>query len=283
MARRKDDNLIADLWVWLLKKPWWFSVIISAVIYAVLAFLIPSFFNENPFTTGIVDVFKTIAMIFAIAFLIPGVISKIMELTSNKTIKKTTNKASIKSPKKDNKVITKALIQDIDWALFEDLCVFCVENKGYTAKKTKTGADGGVDIEFSSNDIKGIAQCKSYAGRVGVKYIRELFGVMAAGNIDVGYFFTTNDYTDEARDFGRGKALELFNGDDVLAEIKSMPKERQDTILSHITAGDYLTPSCPQCDIKMAKKTNKKDKSEFWGCPNYPNKCRATMSIKAAK
>jgi hypothetical protein len=41
-------------------------------------------------------------------------------------------------------------------------------------------------------------------------------------------------------------------------------------------------PICPNCEIPMVRKTNKKTGDEFFGCPNFPDAkggCRETKSI----
>ena len=55
----------------------------------------------------------------------------------------------------------------------------------------ENGADGGVDIILYQQGVETpaiIVQCKSWSQKVGVKAIRELFGVMAADQIGYGVF-----------------------------------------------------------------------------------------------
>ncbi len=37
------------------------------------------------------------------------------------------------------------------------------------------------------------------------------------------------------------------------------------------------SPSCPRCGRTMVRRKNRKNNSEFWGCPSYP-KCRGTRN-----
>jgi ssDNA-binding Zn-finger/Zn-ribbon topoisomerase 1 len=39
-----------------------------------------------------------------------------------------------------------------------------------------------------------------------------------------------------------------------------------------------LTPLCPECNLPMAKKTNRLDGRHFWGCLRFPL-CRATLPL----
>ena len=41
-------------------------------------------------------------------------------------------------------------------------------------------------------------------------------------------------------------------------------------------------PQCERCNMAMVKKTNRTDRSQFWGCPNFfsSQKCRFTKNIR---
>jgi hypothetical protein len=41
---------------------------------------------------------------------------------------------------------------------------------------------------------------------------------------------------------------------------------------------DSTAPACPRCGSQMVMRTNRKDGSEFWGCPSYPQ-CRGTRQV----
>lgn len=57
---------------------------------------------------------------------------------------------------------------------------------------------------------------------------------------------------------------------------------REEKLLTIATEGNYMTPTCVNCDEKMIKRIGKKGSytgNEFWGCINYP-KCRNLINIK---
>jgi len=185
-------------------------------------------------------------------------------------------------------VWSKELINALEWKRFEELCSEYFNAKGYKAKVTRQGADGGIDIHlfkesYSLTKAFGVVQCKAWNSyKVGVKPVRELFGVMAAERAPLAIFITSGSYTKEAEEFSKGKHLKLISGESLLELIRALPKEKQEALLKKITTGDYLTPSCPSCDVKMTQRTTKKGKNignKFWGCINFP-KCRNTLHIK---
>lgn len=179
------------------------------------------------------------------------------------------------------------LLQQLEWKRFEALCAaYFNAAGGLIARTTRLGADGGVDIYLygpASPDEApaGVVQCKAWRTyRVGVKPVRELYGVMAAEKARIGIFVTTGDYTAEAREFAREKHLQLLTGRELLDKLRALPSETAARLLAEATAGDYTTPTCPQCGIKMTQRTPRKGGSPFWGCMNYP-RCRQTLRQSA--
>jgi restriction system protein len=76
--------------------------------------------------------------------------------------------------------------------------------------------------------------------------------------------------------------MTLIDGRDLLKRLESLPPEAQADLCTRVTAGDYTTPTCPKCGIKMVRREAGKGRSlgsEFWGCPKYP-RCRQTFQMK---
>ncbi|MGI9278048.1 MAG: DUF2034 domain-containing protein [Endozoicomonas sp.] len=179
-------------------------------------------------------------------------------------------------------------LQEMDWKRFEVLCKDYFHAKGFEARLTDIGADGGIDIIISRPDAANKAdvfvQCKAWSHqKIGVKAIRELYGVMAAHGVQQGVFITSSDFTDDARAFAENKKLLLLSGTRLLKLIEQLPLDKRLSIYENTLAGDYKTPTCPTCDIKMVLRTRSKGKSKgerFWGCSNYP-KCHQMLHTKA--
>ena len=63
-----------------------------------------------------------------------------------------------------------------------------------------------------------LVQCKHWqAQRVGVKVVRELYGVIAAEGVEGGYVITSGHFTPDAVDFAQGIAMQLINGRQLMA------------------------------------------------------------------
>lgn len=176
------------------------------------------------------------------------------------------------------------LIKSIDWKRFEELGAWYFQAKGRNAKVTELGADGGIDILLygsdNSENILGVVQCKAWTNKlVGVKEIRELLGVMTDVGCPLGIFLTSSGYTIDAKAFASGKHIKLIDAKKLLELIRDLPADVQSGLLKRVTAGDYTTPSCPSCGIKLVARTARKGTragKSFWGCRNFP-RCRYTM------
>ncbi len=189
-------------------------------------------------------------------------------------------------PDKQTARFTADLLHELEWKRFEQLVEGYFALSGWTTRPNRPGADGGVDVHLFRPDQQkaaAVVQCKAWhAYTVGVKPVRELFGVMAADGVPEGFFVTTGEYTGEARSFAAGKPMTLIDGRDLLKRLESLPPEAQADLYARVTAGDYTTPTCPQCGIKMVRREAGKGRgigNEFWGCPKYP-RCRQTFQMK---
>lgn len=100
-------------------------------------------------------------------------------------------------------------------AKFEEFVLKIFEALGLKGKLTPVTGDDGIDIELTSTDgKKAIAQCKRYNNdqTIGVRDVRELIGAMVHSNSAYGFFVTTSTYTDQAKEFAKGKKLLLIDG-----------------------------------------------------------------------
>jgi hypothetical protein len=190
-------------------------------------------------------------------------------------------------PKSSERLFTRELLDSLEWRRFEQLVTWYFQRTGFRAERSRIGADGGVDILlFRQNEERPFAyvQCKAWhTYDVGVKPVRELFGVMAAEKISTGYFVTTGCFTSEALEFAQGKPLKLVTGDYLLERLNSLAEAARSELLHDATYGDYATPTCPRCDVKMVLRHG--PTGDFWGCPNFrlrwPKRCKQTFKLRA--
>ena len=177
-----------------------------------------------------------------------------------------------------------ALLGILEWKRFEEVCAGLFERLGFATRSAACGADGGIDIHLyrlPSDQPVAIVQCKAWIKKVGVNVIRELRGVMNSERVAEGIFVTTSTYSDEAIAFAKANQIDLIDGDKVLKTIHKLTEEQRASLLRLATAGDYTTPTCASCGVKMIVRTPKAGGKPFWGCVNYP-KCKMKLYLAGA-
>lgn len=90
---------------------------------------------------------------------------------------------------------------------FEELTAEILMRKGYKVELTPATRDGGKDIYAAHKDDLGsflyLVECKKYdpTHKVGVKVIRDLYGVLSKEKATYGIVVTTSDFTKPAQEF----------------------------------------------------------------------------------
>jgi len=134
------------------------------------------------------------------------------------------------------------VFEEIEWRRFEAVCEKLFGQAGFEARTRSHGADGGVDIWLHSRHAAGpaaIAQCKHWHGRqVGVKELREFYGVMASHKLKRGTYATTSTFTADAIRFARENGISVLDGNGLLALIARRTPEQQAELLQTAYQGE---------------------------------------------
>lgn len=257
---RRSKTILDDLAL----LPWWFNIILAAFVYLSFRYFVPLIAFQSPFLKGIAIALPSLAPFVAGILCIVGAISAFNAWRKGEILEKQTGIDTLRT---------------ISWREFEELVGEAYRRKGYTVIETGGGgADGGVDLILKKNGEKLLVQCKHWKmDKVGVKVVRELYGVVAAESASGGIVISSGTFTQESKDFSRGKPLELLDGSvllNLIAEVQNVP-----TIHIQKTDDDV----CPKCGSKMILRTANKGPTagrKFWGCSAFP-KCRATKPYNA--
>jgi restriction system protein len=187
---------------------------------------------------------------------------------------------SVKRPNWDSHVF-----DDIEWRRFEAVCERLFAQAGFRTQSQSHGADGGVDIWLYSKHAAGpaaVVQCKHWVGKpVGVKEVREFFGVMTSNALKRGTFATSSTFTPAAVEFAKSNGINMLDGTALLAQITRRSPEQQQELLAIAYEGDYWRPTCASCGVKLVERITAKGGAQFWGCPNFP-RCRTRIPARAA-
>ena len=169
----------------------------------------------------------------------------------------------------------------LSWQQFEEVIADAFRRHGYRVREVggRGRADGGVDLVLVREGETTVVQAKHWrSDRVGVRLIRELYGVQRAMQAERSMFVAMGRYTADARQFANRVGMTLVDGDALLH------------IIGTGLAGDALelprpdvraAPPCPACGGEMVRRTARRGAragEDFWGCSAFPA-CQATMPI----
>ena len=184
--------------------------------------------------------------------------------------------------KLDTRKWSPELLKQLEWRRFEELCAAYYEAMGLTTKVGAPGAGGGVDIIVKSKDSLFLARAKAWdAYRVGIKSVLELRSAMAAAKMSRGVLLTAGRFTQEAVTLAGKEDIQMIDGGALLEKLAALPPEKSQALLKFATQGDFLTPTCPACSIKMTSRQSTREGRKFWGCRNYPA-CKHTFAGTAS-
>lgn len=166
----------------------------------------------------------------------------------------------------------------IEWRRFEAVCEALFGQAGFRTESQSHGADGGVDIWLYSKHATGpaaIVQCKHWKIQaVGVKELREFFGVMASHKLTRGTYATTSTFTQDALTFVKANGINAMDGSRLIKQISTRTPDQRQQLLDVAFEGEYWRPTCANCGIKLVERQSAK--RLFWGCTNYP-KCKTQI------
>jgi len=277
MASRKGNGRpLEDFFGPLLLFPWWVTLIVGSGLWGYLK-LQPSptgFFLEKPVLIWFGLQFLKWACLGA--SFVSGVL----------TLKRKLLFASAKDID---------AIRAMSWREFETLVGEAYRRQGYAVEETGGGgADGGIDLLLRGKSQKVIVQCKQWKTfKVGVKVVREMYGIMTAERADRVIIVASGTYTQEAIDFARGKPIELVDGKALVQLIKTVKGEYQSAPAAipsaalirpqtKLSVQMQSAPSCPKCGATMVIRTARHGANaggQFWGCTGYP-KCKGVRKIE---
>jgi len=113
----------------------------------------------------------------------------------------------------------------------------------------------------------GIARCKaSSVHRLDSRPVVDLAGAMARQHIAKGFFMTREGFHEDAIGVAAKHGITLVDSHILLSLIQRLPGRAQKHLLHFATGGDWSTPTCPSCGVKMEMRQRKG--AEYWRCPN---------------
>jgi restriction system protein len=173
-------------------------------------------------------------------------------------------------------------IDQLSWSEFEGHLAEYFRRRGSSVTYRGGAApDGGVDLVLDDVSGRRVVQAKHWkTRRVGVVPLRALWGVLDDERAQGAVFVTSGTFTPEAREFARGKRLELIEGDDLRRLISEMRSSASQSALGPAVVAS--SASCATCgrgvlQRKLARRGGNPDRY-FLGCSRYPE-CHYTRDL----
>jgi restriction system protein len=273
----------------LAKCPWWVSVVSSAAAFIGLRWVLPLFIPSGPAISsnyaakGLLGGLSAAAPFIALFLLIPAPIAAFRQWRERRLCDQQDGLPSIRA---------------LSWSRFETLIGEAYRRQGYSVSRPSgSGPDGGVDLVLRKDGNTLLVQCKQWKSwNVGVKVIREMYGVLTDKKAHGAIIVASGIFTQEARTFAEGKPIDLVEGEQLAALIRSAqakaasPTSRPSTptpaAAQPPAQNDHSGPAsgqkhCPQCGHPMVLRTAQRGLQpgqQFWGCSQFP-RCHGTMPI----
>lgn len=285
MSKRRKRGMGADV----IRLPWQFSAVLAVGGFAAMRWILPGLMPPTPTLAALSLLFEPLSWIVLVMFGVFAVMAALRARLHRTAADHGVSQSRIKPavpPALNAQSVpatwSLAALRRLEWKRFELLCARYYEAVGFRTETLDAGPDGGIDVKLFKTDPSvplAVVQCKAWNTRqVGVKEIRELLGVMVHAKVARGIFITTGSYSDDAIAFGAANPIQLLDGAAFDQKIRALSQEWQDELLGFAFAGDYLTPTCPSCGVKMLARDSKR--GPFWGCVHYP-RCKSMFPMKA--
>jgi hypothetical protein len=105
----------------------------------------------------------------------------------------------------------------LDGYAFERATAEVLNKHQFNAFVTPGSGDGGVDIQVTRNDLKGVVQCKAHIACVGPHVVRDLYGVIHHSRASFGIIVSLGGFTKGAVEFARDKPILFLDISDLIA------------------------------------------------------------------
>jgi restriction system protein len=280
MARRRNTPLLEEMAYLFATLRWWVAPLLAAVVYALAGYagprLVPPLPAASP-PAGTVNIggillhsyaqvllSEPMARIYGGFILLAGVAGWVIKFQRNRRLKR---------------LSTLELLRARGWEEIEQILEAYYAGQGYVVRRTVGGADGGVDLVLTNRAGLTYVQSKHWRTRkVSDDKVRELYGVMARDGASRGVVVTTGSFTQPARSFASGTAIELVDGEALIGLLRLRAVRTQAPDAATVQS-DARPPSCPRCGAAgMVQKVNRRTGQRFWGCSQFPD-CKGTKSL----
>lgn len=286
-SRSKKATFLDELYETLVALPFWVGPLFAFGAFALVRWFVPwAFSTVDPVNVAATTMYQTLSRIAVqiapwagVAVLVIWLFALLGKWSNRNRLDRQTGIESIRG---------------LSWRDFERMLGEAFRRQGYAVEHLGgSGPDGGVDLRLRRSGEVVLVQCKQWlAWNVGVKIVRELYGVVAAERATRGIVVASGKFSADAIEFATTVPITLIGGDELVRLIEevqrrplvgSAPVEPPPTGAPRPLVDE--SPVCPTCGAAMKLRTAKQGANaggQFWGCSRYPA-CRGIRQLSTTR
>ncbi|MDP5239699.1 topoisomerase DNA-binding C4 zinc finger domain-containing protein [Uliginosibacterium sp. 31-16] len=182
---------------------------------------------------------------------------------------------------------TVELLHVLEWRRMADVCLAFYRERGLTGELAGVGADGSMEVRLyqgarTPDDEQApfaLLHCKARGEQeVGTEAIEALQRRMVESGVSRAFFMGAWSFDEAAQRAAKSMQITLIDDRMFLSMINRLPHDESQRLLNLAVEGDYTTPSCPTCGLKMISRQN--EQGRYWGCRAFP-RCKATLGMQS--
>lgn len=175
MKLKMSEN---SLFAILLRKPWWISILIAAVVSLAASMLFPKAYAVYGVSAGF-------------PFFVIGIIAAVRQW---------------RAPGTTLIANTLEIVTSMSWRDFADAIEAAYRRDGYEVKRR----EGGADFEIAKDGRKSVVSCKRWkAANTGTEPLRELLAAAQSCGAHERIYITTGQLSDNARRFADERGIRV--------------------------------------------------------------------------
>jgi hypothetical protein len=162
-----------------------------------------------------------------------------------------------RAPDIDSSQWSLELLRRLDWRRFHDLAETMLSRAGYMVEGERSEEDGsrilsirrGSRRENRADALLFLAGWEAF--RISERHFANFVDEMERCQVSQGVLVTPGDFSAGAARAARSDKFELIDGDAFMATMQDLPESDLEWLLAVTTAGEFASPTCPQCGLKM--------------------------------
>jgi len=179
------------------------------------------------------------------------------------------------------------VLHALEWKRMADVCLAFYKERGLCGELADIGPDGSMDVllyqtpriaDEDERPVFALLHCRARRDPVvGLEAVMALQARMLESGATRAFFMGAWSFDEAAQAAAKPLQITLIDDRMFLSMLGRLPAEESQRLLNRAVEGDYTTPSCPNCGLKMIPRQN--EQGRYWGCRAFP-RCKSTLGMQ---